>query len=392
MERPVFQPVGTPVEELDTPALVVDLDVMEANIARFHTSMDSTGDSAGGGSRIKVRPHVSCHQCPQIAHLQLAAANPGGGIAVNTVGEAEVFAGAGFNDILISRPVAGRPKIARLCALAQSRRISVVVDDARHVDSLSAAVSAAGATLGILVEVDAGSGGSGVAMGADAATLAKNVSDAPGLRLDGLMASLPDLSGPDLSGPDLSGRRDGPEAPGAVPENELKARLKELVETSRLLEQQRASAPVVSVAASGFDDIAGVPGITEIQVGSYALMDHAHCLVRPDYSPAAMILASVISHPTEGSAVVDAGHKATGPDLGLPVLADSDGAKAVRFSAEHGVLELEPSAYSRFMPGGKVWLVPFDLELSLNQYDYIRAVRKGKLEGFWPIAARGRFS
>ena len=94
----------------------------------------------------------------------------------------------------------------------------------------------------------------------------------------------------------------------------------------------------------------------------------------------------------EGSAVVDAGHKATGPDLGLPVLEGHDGAKAVRFSAEHGVLELEESAYNRFMPGGKVWLVPFDLELTLNQYDYIRAVRRGKLEGFWPIAARGRFS
>ncbi len=90
--------------------------------------------------------------------------------------------------------------------------------------------------------------------------------------------------------------------------------------------------------------------------------------------------------------MVDAGHKATGPDLGLPVLEGSEGAKAVRFSAEHGVLELEEAAYSKFMPGDKVWLVPFDLELSLNQYDYVRAVRKGKLEGFWPIAARGRCS
>lgn len=377
MERPVFQPVGTPMEELDTPALVVDLDVMEANIARFHSSIDS--------SRIKVRPHVSCHQCPHIAHLQLAAANPGGGIAVNTVGEAEVFAGVGFNDILISRPIAGRPKLARLCALAQSHHISVVVDNAGHVDALSDAVSASGATLGILVEVDAGSGGSGVAMGSDAAVLAQKVSSASGLRLDGLMALLPDPSGHRV-------RRDGAGAPDAGPENEAKVRLQELVETSRLLEQQRASAPVVSVAASGYNDIAGVTGITEIQADSYALMDHAHCQAQPEYKPAARILASIISHPTEGSAVLDAGHKATGPDLGLPVLDGDDGAKAVRFSAEHGVLELEPSAYGIYMPSDKVWLVPFDLELSLNQYDYIRAVRKGKLEGFWPIAARGRFS
>ena len=359
MERPIFQPVGTPVEELDTPALVVDLDVMEANIARFHSS---------NSSGVKIRPHVSTHQCPHIAHIQVAAANPAGAIAVNTVGEAEVFAGAGFNDILISRQIAGRPKIARLCALAQSHRLAVVVDDAGSVEALSKAVYAAGATLGILVEVDAGSGGSGVAMGSAAAALAKTVSGASGLRLDGLMASLP--------------------AAGI----DTEARLQELAGTSQLLAQQGASAPTISVAASGYDAVAGVSGVTEIQTGGYALMDHAQCQAQPDYQPAAKILASVISHPTPGSAVVDAGHKATGPDMGLPVLEEQDGAKAVRFNAEHGVLELDQSAHSRFMPGDKVWLVPFDLELSLNQYDYIRAVRRGKLEGFWPIAARGRFS
>ena len=363
MERPIFQPVGTPVEELDTPALVVDLDVMESNIARFH--------SEAAGSGLTVRPHVSTHQCPHIAHLQVAAANPAGGISVNTVGEAEVFAGAGFDDILIASQLADRPKIARLCALARSHQIAVAVDNADNVEALSNAVSAAGATLGILVEVDAGSGGSGVAMGPDAAALAKKVSSASGLRLDGLMVSMP-----------------GPAGPGI----DVQARLQELMETSRLLEQQGASAPVVSVAASGYNAIKDVSGITEIRADSYALMDHAHCQSQPEYQPAAKVLASVISHPTPGSAVVDAGHKATGPDLGLPVLEASDGAKAVRFSAEHGVLELSGSAFNKYMPGDKVWLVPFDLELTLNQYDYIRAVRKGKLEGFWPIAARGRFS
>ncbi|PKB63866.1 MAG: hypothetical protein BZY80_05115 [SAR202 cluster bacterium Io17-Chloro-G2] len=381
MERPIFQPVGTPVEELDTPALVVDLDVMEANIARFHASLEGSS----GGSGLKVRPHVSTHQCPHIAHLQVAAANPADGIAVNTVGEAEVFAGAGFADILISSPIAGRPKIARLSALAASHHIAVAVDNAENVTALSDAVTAAGATLGILVEVDAGSGGSGVAMGPDAAALAAKVSGAAGLRLDGLMASLPDRA---------NHRRghDGSSGPSIGSEDDSNVRLQGLMDTSRLLEQQGASAPVVSVAASGNQAIAGAQGITEIQAASYALMDYAHCQSQPEYQPAAKILASVISHPTEGSAVVDAGHKATGPDLGLPVLEGQDGAKAVRFSAEHGVLELEESAYSRFMPGRKVWLVPFDLELSLNQYDYIRAVRKGKLEGFWPIAARGRFA
>jgi len=378
MERPVFQPVGTPVEELDTPALVVDLDVMESNITRFHSSLKANG------SRFHIRPHVSTHQCPHIAHIQAAAAGPENGIAVNTVGEAEVFAGAGFGDILISSPIAGRPKIARLCALAQSHRITVAVDSTGSIDVLSNAASAAGVILGILVEVDAGSRRSGVPMGEDAAVLAKHISASHGLRLDGLMAAFPDRTGQRVLREGCDALSDG--------EGENKARLQELMETSKLVQQQAAQATVVSVTDSANYLISEVPSITEMQAGHYPLMDNAHFQVQPDCQPAARVLASVISHPTVGSAVLDAGHKSTGPDLGLPVLEGDTDAKAVRFSAEHGVLDLAESAQRRYMPGEKVWLVPFDLELSINQYDYIRAVRRGKLEGFWPIAARGRFS
>ena len=89
--------------------------------------------------------------------------------------------------------------------------------------------------------------------------------------------------------------------------------------------------------------------------------------------------------------MLDAGHKATGPDLGLPVLEGFTGAKATRFSAEHGSLELEGEAVGQFSPGDKVWLLPYHLGLCLNQYDYIRAVRDGELEGFWLMSGRGRF-
>ena len=378
MERPVFQPVGTPVEELDTPALVVDLDVMDSNISRFHSTFKANG------SEFQIRPHVSTHQCPHIAHIQAAAAGPGTGIAVNTVGEAEVFAGAGFDDILISSPIAGRPKIARLCALARSHRITVTVDSTGSIDVLSNAASTAGIILGILVEVDAGSRKSGVPMGEDAAVLARHILSGPGLRLDGLTTALPDPK-------DQRVLREGWDAP-SDDEGKNKARLQELVETSKLVQQQAAQATVVSVAETANSLISEVPGITEMQAGHYPLTDRAHFQVQPDGQPAARILASVISHPTAGSAVLDAGHKSTGPDLGLPILEGDADAKAVRFSAEHGVLDLAESAQRRYMPGDKVWLVPFDLELSINQYDYIRAVRRGKLEGFWPIAARGRFS
>ena len=128
MERPIFQPVGTPVEDLDTPALVVDLDLMELNIRTYH------GYFAGSGAT--VRPVVTSHLCPQVARRQLAA-DGSRGVAVTTVGEAEVFASAGFDDILLSNQVVTGPKIRRLCALARQASIGVAVDNAANIAQLS---------------------------------------------------------------------------------------------------------------------------------------------------------------------------------------------------------------------------------------------------------------
>ena len=100
----------------------------------------------------------------------------------------------------------------------------------------------------------------------------------------------------------------------------------------------------------------------------------------------------MISHPVAGTAVLDAGHKATAPDHGRPVLQGVDGGFAARFSAEHGVVELESGAQGSLLPGEKARLAPWELAATVNQYDYIRAVRGGRLEGYWPLSARGRFA
>ena len=379
MERPVFQPPGTPMEELDTPALVVDLDVMDRNIETFHACFKQ--------SDAKVRPHVGRHQCPQIAHMQLLAGATVGGIGVTTVGEAEVFSEAGFRDILVANQVVTRSKIRRLCALAGSNRITVAVDDPRNVADLSEAATATGATLGILVELDVGQGRCGVAPGAGAVEVAQSVARSPGLRFEGLMAIPPALFAADGAGQDSS-------LPKPVDlEGEYRAQLQPLADTRELIE--RAGLPVSTVSVGGthnYDVACRMPGITEVLAGTYPLMDYQYCQRRPELSPAAKVLTAVISRPTGQSAVVDAGHKATGPDRGLAVLEGMPGAQATRFSAEHGVLALEGEAAQRLKPGDKAWLVPFDLGLCINQYDYIRAVRGGKLEGFWSIAGRGRFS
>jgi D-serine deaminase-like pyridoxal phosphate-dependent protein len=368
MERPIFQPVGTPVEDLDTPALVVDLEVMEHNIETMH--------SAFRNSPARLRPNVSVHQCPQVAHRQLAAGGTVGGIAVATVGEAAVFAAAGFNDILVANQVVTRSKINALCGLAQSNRIAVAVDNPNNVATLSEVASLAGVRLHVVVEVDVGSGVCGVTPGENAIELARLVDQSSGLEFDGLLAR---------EGESHQGDRASIEA-------DTRRRLEPVLETRRQLEQTGVSVSTVAVGGTHNYDVAGqLPGVTEVMAGSYPLMDYASCQFRTEFSPAAKILGAVIGHPVEERAVLDAGHKATGPDLGVPVLEGFAGATASRFSAEHGIIDLEGEAVARLAPMDKALLVPYSLALTINQYDYIRAIRNGKLEGFWPISARGQF-
>jgi len=375
MERPVFQPTGTPVMDLDTPALVVDLDVMDRNIETLHGRFDQ--------SSAKVRPHVTGHQTPKIAHRQLQAANTVGGISVTSVGEAEVFSDAGITDILVSSQIVTRSKIRRLCTLAGSNRIGVAVDNPQNVSDLSQAAEAQGVTLGVLVELDVGLGRCGVAPGDEALELARAVANSPGLRFDGIMAIAP-LPSFSSEASDFPERQERDATSWQV--------LQHVLETRELIEKNSLPVSVVSVGGThNYDVAAGMAGITEVQAGSYPLMDHLYCRMRPEFSPAAKVLAAVISRPTGQLAVLDAGHKATGPDRGLAVLEGVVGAQTVRFSAEHGVLELQSGPAQNMKSGDKAWLVPYNLGLCFNQYDYVRAVRGDKLEGFWPIAGRGRF-
>ena len=379
MERPIFQPIGSPAEELDTPALVVDLGIMEQNIAVVHDVV--SGSRAGG---VAVRPHVSCHGCPEIARIQLSAAGNSGGVAVSSLAEAEAFAAAddgvsspssGIDDVLIAGRVITAAKISRLVALAGRITLSVAVDNPRNVQDLAEAAHAAGVTVGVLVDMDAGYGFGGVASVQEAVDLAQTVANAPGLSLKGIMT---------YEGPLHIADRSELEA-------ETRRRLQPILDARGALEQAGIEIATVSAGSTyNYDIVSQISGITEVQAGVYALMDMETLRVRPELQPAASILATVISHPVASRAVVDAGHKTTGPDFGVPVLEAFEGAVASRFSAEHGILDLEGPATERLMPNEKVHLVPFNLALCVNQYDYIRAVRDGKLVGYWRVSGRGQ--
>ncbi len=384
MERPIFQPVGTPVEELDTPALVVDIDVLHQNIDTVHgifRKLRPDGVTPEVGSL--VRPHVSCHGCPQIAQLQVSAdpaftdepLSCSGAIAVNTVGEAEVFAAAGFDDILISGRVVTRSKIRRVMTLSRHIWVFQSVDNLRNVQDLSLAAEAEDVVLGVVVDIDSGYGHGGVAPGDEAVRLAQAVEDAPGLALMGVTT----YEGP-LPLPNFTELR-----------TQTRNRVRPVLETVQQMERDGLEVPVVSAGSTyNYDVVARMTGVSEVLAGVYPLMDAQTHSVRPELQPAAKVLATVISHPVPERAVVDAGHKTTGPDFGVAVLDGVPGATATRFSAEHGILELEGEATGQLRPNDKVWLVPYNLSLCVNQFDYFRAVQDGRLVGYWPIAGRGR--
>ncbi len=362
MERPIFKPIGTSVEELDTPSLVVDLSLLDKNIETMHSFFRE----ANG---VKLRPSIESHLCPPIAHKQLSAGGTMGGICASTLGQADVFAANGFSDILIANIVVTDAKIRRLCALARHCNVTVAVDNPENVASLSAAASASGVTLNVMVAVYTGSGPFGVQPGGAAADLAVSASSAPGLHLAGLMTN--------GAAGDEAGSRDA---------------LQQLLDARESVE--RAGMRVETVSAGDtrdYDIAASMDGVTEVRAGSYALMDGRNRALREEFTPAAKIVSSITSLPEPGNAITDAGRKAIGEDVEMPSVDGLPGAEIRGLSAEHGGIDLPDVTTAEMSLGDKVWLTPWDIGACANLHDYIFGARDGKLEVVWAVAARGRY-
>ncbi len=368
MERPIFKPTGTRIEELDTPTLLVDLTVLERNIDTLH-GFFRQGEA-------KVRPHIESHRCPAIAHRQLAAGGTVGGICVGTVGQAEVFAERGFTDVFVASEIVTPQKIDRLCALARNARMTVAVDHVKNVDDLSEAAMRRGVTVQVVVDIHTRSNGCGVEPGQPAMDLAQAVHKAPHLDFAGLMTD------------------EGP-MPEEDPEKlaaESRKCIQQVLDTREMIERAGIDVRLVSVGGTSTYEIAGgMSGVTEVRAGSYALMDYRHGQYLRQFKPAAKVMTTITSRPAPGTAIVDAGQKAIGSDLGLPVAEHLPDATVVSLSAEHGRLRLQGAAEGKVAIGDKVWLTPWDIGTCVNLYDYLHGVRDGKLEVVWEVAARGRY-
>jgi D-serine deaminase-like pyridoxal phosphate-dependent protein len=357
--------LGMRVEELDTPALLLDLPAFERNVARMAAFF--------ADKPVAIRPHSKTHKCPQIARRQLAAGAIG--ITCAKVSEAEVMADAGVRDILVANQVVGRAKIDRATDLAARCDLMVAVDDPSNVQQLAQACATKGVTLRVLVEVDVGMGRCGVGPGRPALDLARQVAAAPGLQLAGVMG---------YEG-HLVMVKDAAERAARV-----RSAFEPLADTVALLEQNGLPVPIVSCGGTGTYDLTGMlPFVTEIQCGSYVVMDATYQKIRPEFETALTVLTTVVSRPVPERVVVDAGLKAMTSEFGWPLVLDGEGVSVRHLSEEHGVLDLAGSGGPDYRPGDKIRFLPSHCCTTINLHDTFYVIQDGKLVDLWPIAARG---
>jgi len=357
--------VGIHKWEIDTPALVIDLDAMERNIRRMADYFASRP--------AKLRPHAKTHKCPIIAHKQLDAGARG--ITCAKLGEAEVMAASGIKDILIANQIVGKEKISRLAALARHTDVIVAVDNPSNLRDLSEAACVFNSEIGVVVEVDVGMGRCGTRSTDETVSLSRLAESLKGIRFRGLMG----YEGHCVFIQDRQER---------VDKCHLANRM--LVEAAEAVRRAGLEVEIVSGGGTGTYDITGdYPGITEVEAGSYVLMDARYRGILQEFEPALTVLTTVVSRPTEDIAITDAGMKAVTSEFGMPVVKDVLGAEVIKLSEEHGKLQLAGDARD-LKPGDKIELIPSHGCTTINLHDFYFAVRNERLEAVWSIAARGK--
>jgi len=360
---------GLSKAELPTPALLVDLDLLEANIAKMAAHAKAAG--------ISLRPHAKSHKCPEIAKRQLAAGAIG--VCAATISEAEALVNAGISGVLITSPMAGREKVSRLVRLtARQPDTMAVVDNAAHAEQLNEAAAGGQATLNVLVDIDPGMHRTGIPAGEGAVALVELVSRLPHLRLRGLQC----YSGTTAHVVGYEARR-AHSLQAMAPALELFAEL------------QKRGFPVeiMTGGSTGTYNIdCTFPGMTELQVGSYVFMDIEYRdiggkdgLVYRDFSHSLTVLSTVVSKSHADLATVDAGLKAFATDRQFGPEPKDVGGVTYRFGGdEHGILALaQPSREIRL--GDKLeFLVPH-CDPNVNLYDRVFCTRGDRVETIWPI-------
>jgi D-serine deaminase-like pyridoxal phosphate-dependent protein len=360
--------IGAPKMATDTPALLVDLDVMDANIARILATCRKHG--------VAWRPHCKGHKSPDIARREIAVGAIG--VTCAKLGEAEVMAEAGIREIVIANQIVGAAKVDRLLALLGRANVVVSVDSVVNVEELARAAAKAGKTLKVVIEVNVGMDRAGIEPGAPVLALANEIASRRGVRLVGVLAW------------ESQATRiaDAAEKSRVVTEAIAK-----LTASARACAQAGHTIEIVSCGGTGtFPYCAEQPDVTEIQVGGAIFSDmHYRTHYHTDFAPALTILATVTSRPNPRRIILDAGRKAMSCDMAMPAPLGVARVAEVKLSAEHCKIELAgPSDSPRV--GDKIELICGYSDSTVFLHDEIVAVRKGRIEAIWPLLARGKLA
>jgi 3-hydroxy-D-aspartate aldolase len=370
---------GVALAEVDTPALVVDLDAFERNLQRMADALK--------GLPVRLRAHAKTHKSPIITQMQMSLGAVG--TCCQKVSEAEALVRGGVPNVLVSNEVIGARKLARLAALAKEAQwIGLCVDSIAGLEQASKAAADAGIVLNTLVEIDVGAGRCGVRPGTDALTLAQAIANDPNLAFSGLQA---------YQGSAQHIREYG-ERKAAIDKAIAATR-----ETVELLKANGLECGIVGGAGTGTFEMEAASGVyTELQAGSYIFMDADYARNRAadggpfeTFEHSLFVLTTVMSRPGGNRAVVDAGHKSASVDSGMPVVFGQSGLSYGGPSDEHGIVTITGSNKPPVL-GDRILLIPGHCDPTVNLHDWYVCIRglhtnEAVVEQIWPVAARGAY-
>jgi D-serine deaminase-like pyridoxal phosphate-dependent protein len=357
--------VGQRLEDLDTPVLVVDLAMMERNIAKTAKLCADTG--------VNWRPHSKGVKTPAIVHKEIAAGAIGTTCA--KLGEAEVMVAAGIKSVLIANQIVGQQKVTRLANLCRQAEVIVAVDSVENMLELDAAGRQKGLRIPVVVELDTGMERCGVQPGEPAVALSRQVSQCAGLQYMGLMS----WEGHARDGKDWQKRK-------LICEQAVG----QLVRSADMCRAAGLPVKIVSCGGTGTEEFSSrVAGVTEIQAGNIIFNDMYYASLGVEREFALTVLSTVVSRPNPTRIVTDAGRKALSCDIALPKPIGVGGVKRVGLSAEHSQIErASPSDHPKV--GDKLrWIVGYG-DTTVFLHDELIGVRDGIVEVVWPILGRGR--
>ena len=356
--------VGTPITALDTPCLLVDLEALEHNMRVIADTYRDT--------RCKMRSHVKNLKTPVLAHMQMRAGGTVGGVCAAKVAEAEVMVEGGMYDVFIANQIVGRDKIARLCALARQADMKVAIDDARNLRELSEVAQAQGVTLGVVIEVDTSMHRAGIREVQQGVELAKLATTLPGIAFRGVMSHQTVPGRPDTHTRQVEGRR----------YMQMCLAVKDAIEAAGI------PVDIVSTGETWTYDVApDLPGVTEVEGGTYALMSTSYSYMEA-FQIAAKVLGTVISTPSPEVAIGDVGVRALASPHGvLPSVENMPGVTVASLHEAHVVLHTDGTTPLRL--GDQFLLHSGQQDITVSRWDQMIAVRRGVVEAVWDLSARG---